>query len=435
MNNIKICEAVDAYYPNVDGVVRCVQNYCRLLNKKTTCKLAVPKPKKKNKYIDNEEFEVIRCASIDAPEKQRMGIPTMDAKFIEKLKNEKFDIFHAHSPFLMGRMCISLGKKQKIPVVATLHTQYHQDFERITKNSKVLVDIAIKYIAWVYNRADAVWTVSQRSSDYLRQYGYKGEITVIRNGTDFVYPQNADSLIEKINERHGLTNQKNVYCFVGRMAWYKNIKIILDALKIAKEKKHDFKMLFVGGGFDIEEVKAYATEIGVFDNCIFTGEVYDRELLQGYYLRSDLMLFPSTFDMAPIVKEEAAAHKLACVVVKDSCSAERVIDGENGFLCEENAQSLASVVLSLTPEQMKSVGETAHKTLYRHWSDVIEEVYAEYQKVIVSYKKKLANSKYGVSLKKKRAKRITKLQKTHDTKAKKLTKKANSKKEKYKKVK
>ena len=70
-------------------------------------------------------------------------------------------------------------------------------------------------------------------------------------------------------------------------------------------------MLFVGGGFDLEEVKKYANELGLTDNCIFTGEVLDRELLQGYYLRSDLMLFPSNADMAPIVKEEAAAHKKA----------------------------------------------------------------------------------------------------------------------------
>ena len=96
-------------------------------------------------------------------------------------------------------------------------------------------------------------------------------------------------------------------------------------------------MLFVGGGFDIDELIEYAEKVGVKENCIFTGNVSDRTKLQAYYLRSDVYLFPSTFDMASVSKVEAAAHKLASVVVKNSCSAEQVVDGENGFLIEEDA--------------------------------------------------------------------------------------------------
>ncbi len=387
MSDIKICEVVDAYYPNVDGVVRCVQNYCNLLDKKTNCTLAAPKAKRKSKYIDKESFKILRCLSIKAPHDYRLGTPNLDAKFKKRLSEENFDIIHTHTPFSMGRMSIKLGRKKKIPVIATLHTQYKKDFETATKN-KAILKFAVNHILWTYNRADAVWTVSESSCNILRSYGYKGEITVIRNGTDFVYPENANALIDRVNSLHGLNGQETVYLFVGRMVWYKNLRLILDGLKIVKENNKNFKMLFVGGGFDLEEVKKYANELGLTDNCIFTGEVLDRELLQGYYLRSDLMLFPSNADMAPIVKEEAAAHKKACVVVKNSCSAERVIDGENGFLCEESAQSLANCLLSLTANQMKEVGETAYKTLYRHWSTVIEEVYEEYKKVIEKYKNK-----------------------------------------------
>ena len=387
MKDIKICEVVDAYYPNVDGVVRSVQNYCNLLSKKTDCFLAVPKAKRKDKYIDKEVFEVIRCASMTAPYGYRLGMPSADRKFKKRIKKEDFDIIHTHSPFAMGRMSIKMAKRKKVPVVATLHTQYKKDFETVTKN-KTILKFAVNHILWTYNHADAVWTVSESSCNVLRSYGYKGEIKVIRNGTDFIYPENDSELIEKVNKLHNLQGQQNVYLFVGRMVWYKNLRLMLDALKILDNNGKDFKMLFVGGGFDLEEVKKYVAEIGLSEKCIFTGEVYDRELLQGYYLRSDLMLFPSNADMAPIVKEEAAAHKKACIVVKDSCSAERVIDNENGFLCEETPESLANRLLSLTAEEMKSVGETAYKTLYRHWGDVIEEVYAEYKKIIEKYKSK-----------------------------------------------
>jgi glycosyltransferase involved in cell wall biosynthesis len=164
-----------------------------------------------------------------------------------------------------------------------------------------------------------------------------------------------------------------------------------DKLKnISKEKKVDFKMLFVGGGFDYDKLVEYSKAKGIYDNCIFTGNVKDRELLQAYYLRGDLLLFPSTFDMASIVQVEASAHKTPAVVVENTCSAEQITDGENGFICKETALSYAEKLefLSANPELVKTVGENAYKTLYRTWDDVGKEIKQAYKEIIQQYKNK-----------------------------------------------
>ena len=350
----------------------------------------MPKASKKSKYVDKESCEVVRCFSLSAPEEYRAGFPALDCKFKKKIKGEKFDIFHAHSPFTMGRFALRQAKKANAPLVATLHTQYHQDFERVFHNFRPLVKLGVKFIVKVFNRADSVWTVSEKSCKFLRDYGYKGKIEVVRNGTDFKYPDNPEELIEKVNKAHGLEGQKNVFLFVGRMAWYKNLKILIDGLKMAKDAGEDFKMLFVGGGFDIEEVKKYVDQIGLNDKCIFVGPVNDRKLLQGYYLRSDLYLFPSTFDMATVTKEEAAAHKKAALLVRGSCSAELVEDGVNGFLCEENAQSFGEKVIELcrNPILMKNAGDHAGVSLYRNWEMVAKDVLERYKVIIEERKAK-----------------------------------------------
>lgn len=386
---LKILELIDAYYPNVDGAISVAKNFTNSLSKKVKCLLAVPKPAKKSNYKDQENFEVIRTKSTLAPEGYRLAFPEMDAEFCNRILGEDLDIMHAHSPFSMGRFAIKMAKKKKIPVVATLHTQYHQDFLRVTK-SKALTQFMVSYIMEVYNKADSVWTVSEASKKYLRDYGYKGKIEVVRNGTDLTYPKNADELVENINVKHQLKGQKNVFLFVGRMAWYKNLRLLIDSLKIIKDKGIDFKMIFVGGGFDYKEVYEYAEETGVMDRCIFTDTVTDKQLIQGYYLRADLFLLPSTFDMAPITKEEAAVHKLPCVVVEGSCSAERVVDGENGYVSKETKEDFANIVIQTCKddEARNKVGENAYATLYRSWDMVGEEVIAKYREIIKEYKEK-----------------------------------------------
>ncbi len=390
MQDIKVLQVIDTFYPTVDGAISVAKNFAEQVNKKAVCKLGAPKAKKKLKYVDNQSFSVIRCKSGWAPEGYRNAMPGLDRKFKKTLDNEGFNLIHTHSPFGMGRFALKYAKKHDIPLVATLHTQYHQDFERVFKNFKPLVNIAIKYILKVFNGADSVWTVSEASKKYLRDYGYKGEIEVVRNGTDYVYPGNPQELIDNVNKAHNLYGQKNVFVFVGRMAMYKNLKFLCDALKLVKQADKDFKMLFVGGGFDLEELKAYAKRVGVEDKCIFTGQIQDRKALQGYYLRGDLLLFPSTFDMASIALAEGAAHKLPALVIEKSCSAEGVIDGENGYLSKEDSAEYANKIIELCDkeEELKSVGETAYKTLYRTWEDVAVDVLAKYQEIIEKHKNK-----------------------------------------------
>ncbi|MBR2498818.1 MAG: glycosyltransferase [Clostridia bacterium] len=385
---MKVCQFIDTYYPIVDGAINVSKYYAQSVNKIECSYLATPKPAKK--YKETDEFEVVRCFSLPAPEKYRCGVPAFDLKFKRRMQKEKFDILHAHSPYTMGRIALKLGKKCKVPVVATLHTQYKADFERVYKGNKFWVNFALKYIIKVYNKADSVWTVSQRSVDVLRSYGYKGDAVVVRNGTNFTYPDNAEQLIEKVNELHELKGQKNVFLFLGRMVWYKNLKLICDGLKVLKDKGEDFKMLFVGGGFDYQEVYDYAEKLGITDKCIFTGQVSDSQMLQAYYLRSDLILYPSTCDMAPVAKVEAAAHNKASLVVASSCSAELVEDGVNGFLCDETIESFSNKLIELcsNPELVKQAGDNARKTIYRSWDMVGEEVVEKYKQVIENYKNK-----------------------------------------------
>lgn len=386
---IKIAELLDSYYPCIDGPINVVTNYAKHLDKSAICKLLVPKAAKKDKYSDNQPFEVIRCNSTSAPEKYRLGHPAADRKFKKRFKAERFDILHTHSPFSMGMFAIRAGRKYKIPVAATLHTKYYDEFKRSLHGFKPLCKFMLHMIMRVYKSADSVWTVNNAACTVLREYGFKGDVVVVRNGTDLKFPDNAEELIEKINAKHNLYGQKNVFIFVGRIAMYKNLALMADALKIVKDSGVDFKMLIIGSGYDQKKFKDSVESSGLAKNFIFTGSVKDRQLLQGYYLRSDLFLFPSTFDTSSLVPIEAAAHKLPTLLIKDCCTAENICDGVNGFLAEETASAYAEKISEIIsdPEKLKSVGEEAHRSVYRTWEQVTEEALEKYKEIIEKYKK------------------------------------------------
>lgn len=235
------------------------------------------------------------------------------------------------------------------------------------------------------NHQDYVWTVSNGSAQTLREYGYNGEITVIRNGTDMTLPRNPDELVSQINEKYRLTDCENVMLFVGRIVAVKNLQLVFNALKVVKSKsKLPFKLLVVGNGSELNEYQRMADELGLSDNVIFTGEVLDREFLKGFYLRADLFVFPSVFDTASLCPIEAATFSLPTLLIKDCPTSETVEDNVSGYCEAEDAEAWADRIIEIfrDKKRLKLVGEGALKNVYRSWKDVVNEVEKHYEEIL-----------------------------------------------------
>ena len=190
-----------------------------------------------------------------------------------------------------------------------------------------------------------------------------------------------------------------VFLYVGRMMWYKGIRITLDALKRLSDEGTDFRMVFVGGGTDKDEIEAYASELNLGEKVFFCPPVSDRERIRAWYCRADLFLFPSTFDTNGLVVREAAACALGSVLVRGSCAAEDCTDSVNGILIDENAESMAEALKALCADsaRMKQVGENAQRDLYMSWEESVSRAYARYGAVIDNYKRGLCPAKAELS--------------------------------------
>lgn len=385
-NKLNIAQFVDTFYPNIDGVVSVTNHYAQRLNISDRC--TVFAPKRKN-YIDNLPYEVIRCKGFIVPFlKMDCALPNNDIHLKHILKERDFDIYHAHSPFSLGRYACSMARKLDVPIVTTFHTKYFEDFKKILK-VKSLAKSALKNIINFYESVDEVWTVNNNMVETLKEYGYSKNAQVMLNGTEYNYPANKDYLIDNINQIYKLDKDELVFTFVGQMIFQKNIKLTIDSVKLLRDKNIKFKLFMVGTGYNEKFIKEYTTELGLDNYVIYTGRIADRNILSGIYLRSKLLMFPSLYDASSIVLIEAAAHKLPGVLINNATTAEKIIDNRNGFLAENTPESFAGRIYELLKDDalITTAGENAFKEIYINWDNIINCAKDRYKLVIDRYKK------------------------------------------------
>lgn len=384
---LNVCLLNDSFPPVIDGVANAVANYAQIIQDNYgNAVVATPMyPGAEDHY----SYEVVRYPSLNiAPNiGYRAGYP-LAPEIIRELEEKNFDIIHCHCPIASAILARILRETVEAPMIFTYHTKFDVAIKESVEG-KLLQDLAIKWLVQNIEACDDVWVVSEGAGENLRSLGYKGDYIVMRNGADFPKGSVDEAQKEELRAKHQLTKDMPTFLFVGRMMWYKGIKLSLDGLRRAKDDGYQFRMLFVGNGLEYEEIKAYVKELDLEQECIFVGAVQDRELLRGYFSISDLFLFPSTFDTNGIVVTEAAACQTASVVLGGSCAAEGIVHEHNGFVIQEKIEEMAAVIEWVCdhPEEIKTIGYNAMEEVYLSWEDAIGIANKRYQYVRENFKK------------------------------------------------
>ena len=372
-----IGQFVDTYPPCVDGVGRVTQSYCETLTAMghEAWYIAPQAPDAKADY----GFPLLLQHPIKVPGAPfRLGLPGIDLRYRRRLEDIPFDIVHAQSPFAAGDEALRMARRRGVSLVSTFHSKYYQDFYDKTK-SKMIAQGVVKHIVRFYDQCDGVWTVNHATAEVLRSYGYHGKILIMENGTNRepLSPAGAQAL----NERVQLSGD-SVLLFVGQHNYKKNIHGILDACALLKRWGARFELVTAGGGPDMGAIRREVAEKGLAGQTHLLGFLSDRAELMALFHRADLLVFPSIYDNAPMVLREAAAMGTPAVVVRGSCSAEGITDGDNGFICQdESGQAIAETVLRALPHT-REVGQRAQETIPIPWERIMRDVVAEYQRLI-----------------------------------------------------
>ena len=387
MQHLNVCLVNDSFPPAIDGVANAVVNYAGIIeNSRGSATVVTP-------YYPGADdsvypFRVVRYPSLDTTKLvgYRAGLP-FHPEVMHRLEGGGFDIIHSHCPVTSTMLARALRDRIHAPIVFTYHTKFDIDIANAIRG-RLLQEEAKAILAENISACDEVWTVSRGAGENLRKIGYQGAYTVMPNGVDFPRGRMEDAFIRRVTAGYDLPEGVPVFLFVGRMMWYKGIRIILDAMKLLSDAGKDFRMVFIGGGGDKAEILACADSLLLGSKVIFIEPIHDRDTIRAWYCRADLFIFPSTFDTNGLVVREAAACALPSVLIAGSCAAEDVSDGENGFLIPEDAASLAAKLRELLacPDAVHQAGEAAQKTLYMSWEESVSRACDRYGAVLEDYR-------------------------------------------------
>ena len=385
MEKLKIGLFIDTFYPMVDGVIQVVDQYAKRLCKFCDVTVFTTKPRKGKTDTIEHPYKVVRCKVMAVPgQDYDLALPGSDKEFKKAVEEAELDIVHIHSPFTIGKIGVKYAKKHNIPVIATLHSQYKQDFHKATK-MKWLANIMTSVIMKTFNKCDRCFAVNSKIAEiYYKDYKAKALPDVLLNGTDFFPVEDEDAALKLVNKKFNLDKDMPVFLFVGRLTNLKNIFFIAKALKKLKDQGKKFKMFYVGSGPDENKLKDLVKELGLEDDVILTGRIMDRDLLKAIYFRAKLFLFPSMYDANSLVQIEAASQKTPTIFLEGSATSASVTNDVNGFLAKNDIDAFAEKIKEVleNDELYEAVKKNAFNDLYHSWDDRVQVAYKLYQEYI-----------------------------------------------------
>lgn len=254
---------------------------------------------------------------------------------------------------LFGQKVVLHMHNKGVKQYAADHRLARFAYRRIFKNVKVILLAEVLY-------------------DDVKQYVRREDVFICPNGI----PETLDH--EPQAERH---NEVPHLLFLSNLLKSKGVLVLLDALKILKDKSYSFVCDFVGGETAEIDAERFSQEVETRELnqlAIYQGKKY-RDEKEVFFNNADIFIFPTFYpnECFPLVLLEAMQHALPCITTREGAIPDIIADGKNGLLTQQNdpsslAESIATLIDNSTLRQ--KLGKEGRRTYQQHLTlDLFEQ--------------------------------------------------------------
>ncbi|MEA3202048.1 MAG: hypothetical protein QOE90_3476 [Thermoplasmata archaeon] len=287
------------------------------------------------------------------------------------------DVVHVHNEHgLSANLAAYLGPRVKRPMVLTCHGQLKflsplaDAFERGYSRSLG---------AWTLKRMARVIALSPTDAKYLDGLGVApGKIRVVPNAIEFP-PQPSPVDVEEFRKKHGLAG-KEVILFVGPILARKAPDLLLAQLPRILAERPNVVAVLVGGGADLDKMRARAREMGLERHAIFTGRVSERDLYAAFHAANVLAVTSKSEGLPTVMLE--SLH-LGLPMVASDLPAIQDWFSDVALLRDPGSPAFADALCRLLadPAERERMRERGRAYVHERfgWDRTVEDVLAVYE--------------------------------------------------------
>jgi glycogen synthase len=313
-------------------------------------------------------------------------------KFINGLlKKEKynFDVVCVHD-WLSSISGLVVKNEAKIPVVFHTHST---EWGRSGGQGSEVVSHFERAMA---QNSDRIVTVSYAMQQDLIQHGWQqSKISVVWNGVDaerYDPRKIKEADIAGIRTRYGIPKDWNMILFVGRLAWVKGVRNILQAMPIVLKEFPNTILVILGKGEEQLDIVETADRLNIKSNVMYRFDFVPEQERILHYAAADMCIFPSIYEPFGIVSLEAMAMEKPVVVGARGVVGfrEQIINSgtdQNGV--HINGEDPADIAWGIkevlrNPEKARNWGENGRKRVLEFftWRKVADETLKIYESIL-----------------------------------------------------
>lgn len=364
---MRIAIFTNTYWPTVNGVAISIRNLREgLTNLGHEVHVFAPAPREFDRRQD-EPF-THRFLSVRAPVKADypLAVP-ISPRLRRVLAGLKFDLIHTHHPMWVGVWGQWFARRQHVPIVTTIHTQYEIYSELIPLPDAVINAFLRDRVITYCNRCQVVTTPAESSKQRLISRGVTTPIEVVYNPTDLTACREADG--SALRRQLGCAEGDPLLGYIGRLAPEKNLHALLDAADIVLPQLPRARMVLVGDGPSRPELEQRVRTMKHGDRISFAGRV-EHDQVPMYDAALDLFVTPSMFEVQPLSFAEALAAGTPVIAMDAPGANDMIEDGCNGRLVptSEQGPGLAKATLETlnTPNCLTEMSQRARDWARRY---------------------------------------------------------------------
>lgn len=368
----------DTYLPSRDGVVTSILSTRKELQSLGhEVFLFAPEPNDPAKKEDDVYY--FRAKSFSRY--QGYTIPMFPTDKCRILRELDVEVIHAHGLLFQGLRSMFAGRTLQLPVVITWHTMVTDaaKYYNFTPLPPWVIDkLMWRYLKSLIERADCVVAPTMTIKDeLLTSAPHMRRIEVIPTGID-VNTFNPGNDGKAIRKKLGIGDEKIVLT-LGRIAWEKNLDLILKGFVRLRREVPDVKLIVAGEGPAKEHYQKMSKELGLDNDVLFTGFISDADLPQ-LYAACDAFTIASKFETQGLVILEAMASGKAVSGIDYRAVGEIIHDGTNGFKYSESPEQWTEATISAlhaSESLKKNARATAENYSIRSGAERLAQLYQE----------------------------------------------------------